>query len=162
MRERDFVARIAASAFADVRDEARRWRVRETGGILIGYWEDEYHAVITHVSGPGPNARHGLYTFEPDSSFAQRHLNKIYRESAGRFSYIGDWHTHPLGSLVPSESDSATTFGVAADPTYRAPRPILLLFRNKLFSPSCEARALIYLLNEETYLDAMLEIGPLV
>jgi integrative and conjugative element protein (TIGR02256 family) len=158
LREKDFVAKIDAGAFADVREEARRWRVRETGGILIGYWADETQAVITHASGPGPNAKHGLYTFEPDSSYAQRHLNKIYRESGGRFSYIGDWHTHPLGSLVPSESDSATTFGVAADPAYRAPRPVLLLFRYKLFSTSCEARALVYLLEEASHLDAQIVV----
>lgn len=147
-----------SSAFTAIRTEANRWRVRETGGILVGYWSDNKIAVITHATGPGPDAHHGLSTFEPDSRFSQQQLNSIYMGSEGRLSYVGDWHTHPLGSLVPSDSDSETTFGVADDPTYRAPRPILMLFRLKRFRSQSQARALIYLATDRIYCDAMLKV----
>lgn len=154
MRDERFVVHLSRSALQEILIEARRWHVRETGGILMGYWADGESAVITNVSGPGPKARHGLYTFEPDSTFSQQQLNKIYNESDGQRTYIGDWHTHPLGSLEPSASDSETTFNVAFDPDFRTSKPILLLFRLKLFSAGFQVRPLIYIKGETYYREA--------
>ena len=154
MRAEGFVVRLNHSALREIIAEAKRWRVRETGGILVGYWVDEESAIITNVSGPGPKAHHGLYTFEPDSTFSQQQLNKIYYESDGQKTYIGDWHTHPLGSLEPSASDSETTFNVASDPDFRTSKPILLLFRLKLFSDRFQVRPLLYIKGDINYHEA--------
>ncbi len=158
MRYLGFEVRILSGAFEDVRAEANRRRLYETGGILIGYWADSNTALITNVIGPGPHAHHKLFTFEPDSRFSQGQLNSIYWASDGKLSYIGDWHTHPLGSLIPSQSDSETTFQVAADPDYRAPKPILLLFRLGLSRAEWKARVFIYLLGERKYVEGALKI----
>jgi integrative and conjugative element protein (TIGR02256 family) len=153
-----FEVQIVSSALEDMRAEATRRCLYETGGILIGHWPDTNTAVITNAIGPGSRARHKLFTFEPDSRFSQEQLNSIYWASDGKLSYIGDWHTHPLGSLIPSQSDSETTFQVAADPDYRAPKPILLLFRLRLFRSEWQARAFIYFLSERKYFEGIVKV----
>lgn len=157
MRDLDFEVQITSSALATVSAEVGTWRLRETGGILIGYWSNDQSAVITHAVGPGPSARHSRFTFEPDSKFSQEQLNLIYWRSGGQLSYIGDWHTHPMGSLVPSESDSETTFGVAADPDYRVLLPILLLCRQSFFRRQWQARAFVYS-SDRTYYEAVIAL----
>lgn len=72
----------------------------ETGGLLLGYWADNGEPVINSIIGPGPNAKHALYTFEPDYDFHDIEIDKIYDDKSNRNYYLGDWHCHPYPGLV--------------------------------------------------------------
>lgn len=74
----------------------------------MGYTADNQDVVATHLIGPGPNARHEKYRFEPDGDFQQEELEKVFHESSGRITYLGDWHTHPLGVAALSSIDKHT------------------------------------------------------
>lgn len=100
--------------------EARRWPVRETGGALLG-WREEGHVVIAMILGPGPNAKHGFSSFEPDGPWQVEEGKRIYYESGRTISYIGEWHTHPRGGLRPSRQDRKTARQIANDPDFRTP-----------------------------------------
>jgi integrative and conjugative element protein (TIGR02256 family) len=81
----------------------------ETGGVFIGYWNMQLtEAVITNVTGPGPNAVHELSAFTPDSEFQESEIAEYYRRSDGLHTYLGDWHTHPEGDLSLSPTDRRT------------------------------------------------------
>jgi integrative and conjugative element protein (TIGR02256 family) len=103
--------------------EARRWPLRETGGALLG-WRDANSAVITHVLGPGPHAKHGWSHFEPDGAWQQREGERVYLESGRTVAYLGDWHTHPHGQPHPSQQDRETAELIAEDQRFRAPQPL--------------------------------------
>lgn len=100
--------------------EACRWSIRETGGALLG-WRQEGHAVIAVTLGPGPNAKHGLSSFEPDAAWQLEEGKRIYVESGRTISYVGEWHTHPRGAPRPSRQDRKTAEQLATDPGFRAP-----------------------------------------
>ncbi len=55
-------------ALNDLQVEARHWLIRETGGALLG-WRDGSGVVVAHVLGPGPEAKHGFSSFEPDAEW---------------------------------------------------------------------------------------------
>ena len=93
---------VSRAAYDVVRAESRRFTFRETGGVLFGYRVGT-EVVVTAATGPGPRARHGARSFEPDSAYCQRLLGAVYRESGGAIAYQGDWHTHPHGAVEPSE-----------------------------------------------------------
>lgn len=103
--------------------EAGRWRLRETGGALLG-WRDGNDAVVARVLGPGPNASHGFRSFEPDGEWQQEQGEEIYFASGRTIAYIGEWHTHPFSAPLPSSQDRLTAAKIAADSCYRAPKPL--------------------------------------
>ena len=116
-----------------MQSEAENWILRETGGILLGYWGESHRdIVITHCTGPGPGAHHGFNYFEADNDFCQQELNRIFRDFFGYVSYLGDWHTHPWGSVSPSFPDFETMKKVAADLEIGVHVPLLLIFRQRL------------------------------
>ncbi len=110
-------------ALTELLAESRRWQLRETGGALLG-WCDEDEYVVARVLGPGPDAKHGLSSFEPDGPWQAERGAAIYKESGRTISYLGDWHTHPRGIPRPSSQDKKTAREIADDPDFRSPRPL--------------------------------------
>ena len=108
------------SALDDLLAEAQSWRLRETGGALLG-WRDEQSAVIVKVLGPGPRAKHGFSSFEPDGDWQTTEGAAVYRASDRRIAYLGDWHSHPRGSSSPSRQDQTTARMISEDAGFRAP-----------------------------------------
>ncbi len=99
----------------------------ETGGILLGRWENGGRAVLTDVIGPGSQAIHEPTSFDPDQVWQEAEVARVWRDRGGQVAYLGDWHSHPGGSLRPSWLDVSTARRIAAAPAARAPRPILLV-----------------------------------
>lgn len=109
--------------------EARKFCIKETGGILIGYWDKLDNIVITHATGPGPNAEHSYNHFAPDHHYCQQILETVFEQSGGELTYIGDWHTHPWGSVLPSRRDRRTAAEVASDIDFKCSRPLIAIYR---------------------------------
>jgi integrative and conjugative element protein (TIGR02256 family) len=120
----------ARSALDDLLAEARRWPLRETGGALLG-WRDANQTVIAQILGPGPKARHRLSSFEPDSAWQNQQGQRIYRNSGRTIRYLGDWHTHPRGTLRPSRQDHRTACLIAEDPAFQTPQPLYVIAGHK-------------------------------
>jgi integrative and conjugative element protein (TIGR02256 family) len=101
----------------------------ETGGMLIGYEGADRpdEVVVTGLIGPGPQAKHREYGFNPDGRWQRQQLARLYAESGRVATFIGDWHSHPHGLPLPSETDVETAAKTAANARARAPRPLTLI-----------------------------------
>jgi integrative and conjugative element protein (TIGR02256 family) len=86
---------------------ARGGRVLETGGILLGHDSDGAPRV-TVAGGPGPKALREPLRFSRDLDHAERLAEHAWLESQA--VWLGEWHTHPGGSPVPSDIDM-TSYG---------------------------------------------------
>ena len=117
---------LAAAARAQIEREARRFRLRETGGPLFGF-DDGEQIVIIGAGGPGRRATHRRRLFVPDREAVDRAITRVHAASEGRYAFLGSWHTHPLGRPAPSPTDIETARAVAADPTTDLPRPLVLI-----------------------------------
>lgn len=106
--------------------EADQWFPLETGGVLAGYIRDGQY-VVMQVIGPGPGADHESMRFEPDHEWQCRELDRIFADTAGVCSYLGDWHTHPLGVTNLSPLDCRTLAKIAASVEARAPQPLMII-----------------------------------
>ena len=106
--------------------EAARRLLRETGGALFGY-ESEEEVVVACAFGPGPKARHGFRSFEPDPETTRRLIASVWDSSEGRYRFLGSWHTHPGGPPVPSPTDEQTASDLSDQPGVLLPRPLLLI-----------------------------------
>jgi integrative and conjugative element protein (TIGR02256 family) len=119
---------IGEAVRVTMRREASRFRLRETGGILLGYRSGS-DIVVTGATGPGPNARHQRNSFEPDGSYCQSQLTAAYQSTGGVISYLGEWHTHPCAGTSPSRQDLRSMLTIANDPEYHQPEPALCIYR---------------------------------
>ena len=145
---------ILSSVFTAWQKESSRFRFRETGGMLIGYWTRSGNAVITHATKPGPKAIHGYKYFVADCEYCQVILDDIIDRTGGEFSYIGDWHTHPVGLIGLSQQDMITAKSVSMDPSYLCPRPLVAVYRPKheIFGLKLSAKLGVWYYNHDNSL----------
>ncbi|HEX3055044.1 MAG TPA: Mov34/MPN/PAD-1 family protein [Gaiellaceae bacterium] len=112
---------------SEMEADASEHSPRETGGMLLGYWSAQGQAVITKTIPGGPGAVRMRTRFEPDGLWQQEILDEIYLRSGRITTYLGDWHSHPVGVLRPSGRDKSTAKEVAKSQSARAPRPLTLI-----------------------------------
>jgi len=85
----------------------------ETGGILLGH-DALPTIVVTAAGGPGPEAVRGPRFFHRDLNHASALAEKAW--SVDKSQWVGEWHTHPNGSLEPSPLDATSYLKHVADP----------------------------------------------
>lgn len=111
--------------------DADRWHPYETGGMLLGYEADNGEAVVTAIIGPGPKAKHRRFRFAPDTYYQQEALEAHFTRTDGRETYLGDWHTHPIGRAAPSLLDKRTLARIARTPSSRTTNPVMLILADE-------------------------------
>ena len=93
--------RIRAQAMADMRAEALMtarlhppsW---ETGGILLGYFDDACRVVwVTAAEGPPPDSQRGEHFFRHGTDGVVARMSAHHERTGGRARFAGMWHTHP-------------------------------------------------------------------
>lgn len=121
---------VTERALEQMVTEAAALAPDETGGMLLGYispGSEPEDVVIEAVTGPGPSATHQAERFEPDTAWQQNQLARAYEESGRVTTYLGDWHTHPRGVVLPSRRDARTARSIARSKTARMPRPFMVI-----------------------------------
>jgi integrative and conjugative element protein (TIGR02256 family) len=108
-----------------------RFSYKETGGMLLGYWSRS-DLVITHTTGPGPKAQHGIFHFKPDTYYFQEVLTDIFHRTGGEITFLGDWHSHNWwGSSAPSPKDISSLAFIALDERFQTPNPAIVIYKKK-------------------------------
>ncbi|WP_425560561.1 Mov34/MPN/PAD-1 family protein [Microbacterium natoriense] len=90
----------------------------ETGGILLGSASsDDSEVFVQHAGGPGPDALRAPTRFDRDLHYAQRLADHAWHVDGSQ--WIGEWHTHPTGSMRPSDRDLASYYAHLSDAELR-------------------------------------------
>jgi integrative and conjugative element protein (TIGR02256 family) len=112
-----------------IREEARLKTPLETGGVLAGYFSaDDSEVVVTEMVGPGPKAKHGKCSFVPDYAYHRDEIGRLFDESNGLITYLGDWHTHPNGPNNLSRRDKRALRNIARFPFNYVDQPVMIVF----------------------------------
>jgi len=125
MRRRSISLRegIAEHVLAD----AAGFAPLETGGVLLGFHDDESGMrIVTELVGAGPKASRQRHLFTPDGPWQRAQIAEIYNASGRILAYLGDWHSHPHGN-GPSALDRSTARKIATTPAARCPHPVFLI-----------------------------------
>lgn len=78
----------------------------EAGGVLLGQVDERNHELLVcRASIPSPRDSSTPTTFSRDSSSAQLIIDYEFHNSGGNNTYLGEWHTHPGSTAVPSQID---------------------------------------------------------
>lgn len=104
-----------------LREQREQCAPRETGGVLIGYYDFNINAVVVVDALPAPpDSESTVVSFERGVAGLPEAITEVARRTAGIVQYIGEWHSHPPGhSAVPSRDDlyqlAYLSFGMAQD-----------------------------------------------
>lgn len=80
----------------------------EAGGILLGQVNETNREVLVCRASVPSHSDSSLRTaFVRASSSAQLIIDYEFHNSAGRNTYLGEWHTHPTSKAAPSARDVA-------------------------------------------------------
>jgi len=80
----------------------------EKGGVLMGkLYPSSNKIIITHAL-ICKNQKSSRYGITLNTKYLQKKILKIWEESEGTITYLGDWHTHPENNPKPSILDFKT------------------------------------------------------
>jgi hypothetical protein len=92
---------IPKAALAAVFDECDGFDKDETGGRVIGTFEDRRGKLDIHVTGiieAGPQARRSAVSFFQDGEYQEQVFRKI-EDHHRDIEHLGNWHTHHVNGL---------------------------------------------------------------
>lgn len=117
--------RLTAPALEVIRKQALGSGNEETGGILIGSYQDDGNvAVVTSATERPSDSISGKTWFQR----GVRGLKELLRDRWRRGEhYLGEWHSHPGGPPDPSGSDFREMRSISIDSSYRCNRPLLII-----------------------------------
>ena len=93
---------VSTKALETIELECWRSPDRETGGILVGF-RDQDRVTITDATGPGPQSERSPLHFVKDTTYLQAVLNLLFEYY--QVNYVGVWHKHPPAMPYPSDGD---------------------------------------------------------
>lgn len=117
-----------------LKSELRLAEEREIGGILVAeHRQDEVFSIagISVQRSGGTGSR-----FVRDPAHHTEFLSRFFSQTGHdytRYNYIGEWHSHPSFSVLPSIEDCTTMQAIVSDPRVNVSFAILLVVRLQAF-----------------------------
>lgn len=84
----------------------------EAGGILLGAYRGP-DMEVTGLTRPGPADEQRPFSFIRVDPVHEAANARAWQNSGGTVSYVGEWHTHPCGAVIPSSADVRSWRGEA-------------------------------------------------
>lgn len=100
----------------------------ETGGILVGTWDRVRRRVyVVGRYAPPPDSLAGPTSFVRGAEGVYQTLETVERLTAGNLTYIGEWHTHPIGYGSQPSADDRTLLRWIGDVLIFSDVPAIML-----------------------------------
>lgn len=98
----------------------------EFGGFLIGYYKDNNKSLIITDTISPKIYKGSPCLFKRSSLGIDSMLKELYSQNPKKY-YIGEWHTHPNGSTMHSQTDLNAMIEIENCETVNIKNPVLLI-----------------------------------
>ena len=116
---------IGIAHLTEIRESCAKSHPLETGGVLIGRYNDAHDtAIVFRAIGSPPDSESGRTAFRRGVRGLNDLLMRLWAEDE---YYLGEWHYHPAGSPRPSAVDIRQMQAIADDDGANCPEPVLLV-----------------------------------
>lgn len=123
----ELVVRVSESSLKKALRIASEAGDQETGGIIIGFYDDTLmEATITELMEPPLDSRATRFTFVRGIRGLMSRLKDLWGSSQRRY-YLGEWHFHPYERPIASHDDKIQMRSIASSERYKCPEPVLLI-----------------------------------
>lgn len=99
---------IQKSVLNKIELEYRHAQYWETGGILFGKISRNRKTIFIEKAKSIKGKKLLSLTYIRDGKKAQNAIDSLWAETQGELNYLGEWHTHPNISPIPSQRDKHT------------------------------------------------------
>lgn len=110
----------------DLYDIAMKHYPKEFGGLLIGYYAEDYKICYIENTILPNKYKSSRYSFERGKIGLKEKLTELYNEKP-RLIYVGEWHSHPDGLPIPSGTDFNAMKEIAESDEVLIQNPVLLI-----------------------------------
>lgn len=100
--------RIPSDLLQYIKKEAKVGGKREVGEYMMGYIDTKYRRIYVLDSYKPKDSLRQTSKIELGKKGWKEHKERIKQRTADMMYYLGDWHSHPSGSLQASKIDEAT------------------------------------------------------
>lgn len=105
--------RIAATAAKEMSALMRRHSPSETGGVLVGRLAATRKTIyVTRLVPAPPDSRGTPWVFTRGTEKLPEALDRVERRTGGLLTYVGEWHTHPMGGSDLSDTDKTAVISL--------------------------------------------------
>jgi hypothetical protein len=131
---------LPKAALSVIFDECDRFDHDETGGRIIGTFNEDRGKLTLHIVGiiePGPKAERSPVKLFQDGEHQEGVFRKIEREHP-QIEHLGTWHTHHVNGLQTLSGGDITTYGKTVNhPKQNTPffYALLVVRKNKTKDP---------------------------
>lgn len=111
-KARDVRVNLPKSALEAVFGECDRYDADETGGRILGTYEQRDGKLFITVSGiiePGPGAMRSAVSFFQDGAYQEEVFRRIEKREP-TIEHLGNWHTHHMNGLRHLSGGDITTY----------------------------------------------------
>lgn len=124
--------RVLHHVCANITSEAKHYGARETGGVLMGRVDMQTRTIVLAGLVPAPpDSKREKTKFVLGTDGLVQAVTDAYTNSLGHLSYVGTWHSHPMGG---KHSDlDLSTLEVLADKAKGAPVVSLIWTKEEFY-----------------------------
>lgn len=112
-----FNVTIPRTVLESIYDECDQFDVDETGGRIVGTYEQragKYEIKVLGVLGPGPKAKRSPTSFFQDGEYQEK-IFRALEEKHPQLEHLGNWHTHHVNGLQTLSGGDRTTYRATVD-----------------------------------------------
>lgn len=111
----DWHIRIPSNLLQEIRTKTKISGKKEVGGYMMGNVDEKYKTIyILHHFMP-KDSKQGRTNLSLGTKGWKEEYCKVKQMTSSMLDYIGDWHSHPVGSLSMSATDLLTNYSVKID-----------------------------------------------
>ncbi|SMD36048.1 JAB domain-containing protein [Reichenbachiella faecimaris] len=111
IKENDWNFKLSESAIKKLAKLRTQKLPKETGGILLGFvdFNDSTTYIIDTIPSPSDSREYPNAYYRGIKGIHEK-LENIYNWTYGNITYIGEWHSHPVGCSLNMSDDDKTLF----------------------------------------------------
>lgn len=111
----DWHVRIPQVLLHQIRTLAKVSGKKETGGYIMGNVDEKYKTIyVLHQFKP-QNSKYSNTQLVLGTKGWKDEYDKVIKRTSSMINYIGDWHSHPQGSLNMSTIDMVTNYTIKTE-----------------------------------------------
>ena len=144
-KEKGLVITIDGSLIEKLCKHGMNHYPKEFGGLLIGQYINDNREVVIYETVLPSEYKSSRFSFERGSLGLKRTLERLYKQ-APTLIYVGEWHTHPDGPAIPSQTDMKALQEIVQDESVFINNPILLII--SICKKECNPEFYVYANNK--------------
>ena len=130
---KQYTVLISKSCLLKMTEMAQTHYPNEVGTSLVGcYSDDGFKASVLELAPLSPDSKGSRTSFHRGVVGLRNFFRKLRKKFSGRRYYVGEWHSHPNATPIPSNTDNQNQLEIAEDMKTECPECILIIIGGTL------------------------------